>query len=105
MIKAIRFVQAAILTLPFVPSAAGSDGQIYNYREKKDPPVFQLVTLAGGLYIAEGEWGANVGVYIDEDQRQAAVAALETPETLAHHRQMEPPDKSPHPATPECSAN
>jgi integrase len=40
-----------------------------------------------------------------EDQRRAAVAALETSETLAHHRQMEPPDKSPHPATPVCSVN
>jgi glyoxylase-like metal-dependent hydrolase (beta-lactamase superfamily II) len=67
MIKAIRFVLAAILTLPFVPSAAGSDGQIYNFREKKDPPSFELVTLVDGLYIAKGEWGANVGVYIGED--------------------------------------
>jgi excisionase family DNA binding protein len=40
-----------------------------------------------------------------EDQRRAAVAALEMSETLAHHRQMEPPDESPHPATPECSVN
>jgi integrase len=40
-----------------------------------------------------------------EDQRRAAVAALEKPETLAHHRQTEPPDASPRPATPACSVN
>jgi excisionase family DNA binding protein len=40
-----------------------------------------------------------------EDQRRAAVAALEKPEHLAHHRQMEQPDASPPPATPEYSVN
>lgn len=40
-----------------------------------------------------------------EDQRRAAVAALEKPEILANHRQMEQPDASPRPATPVCSVN
>ncbi len=40
-----------------------------------------------------------------EDQRRAAVAALEKPETLAHHRQMEQPDASPRSATPGYSVN
>jgi glyoxylase-like metal-dependent hydrolase (beta-lactamase superfamily II) len=58
---------AVILALQFAPDATAHDGQIFNYREKKDPPPFQLVTLADGLYLAKGEWGANVGVFIGED--------------------------------------
>jgi glyoxylase-like metal-dependent hydrolase (beta-lactamase superfamily II) len=67
MRKAFRVISAAILALQLVPVAIGRDGQIFNYREKKDPPPFQVVTLADGLYLAKGEWGANVGVFIGED--------------------------------------
>jgi glyoxylase-like metal-dependent hydrolase (beta-lactamase superfamily II) len=67
MNRAFQVILAAILTPQFVPAAVCIDSQVYNYNEKKDPPPFQLVTLADGLYVAKGEWGANVGVYIGED--------------------------------------
>ena len=67
MKKAFQFILAAILALQLVPVAVGRDDQIFNYREKKDPPPFQLETLADGLYLAKGEWGANVGAFVGED--------------------------------------
>jgi glyoxylase-like metal-dependent hydrolase (beta-lactamase superfamily II) len=66
MSRAFRILLAAILTLQVVALAAGINGQIYDYREKKDPPPFKFVTLAKGLYLAKGEWGANVGVFVGE---------------------------------------
>jgi glyoxylase-like metal-dependent hydrolase (beta-lactamase superfamily II) len=67
MRRAVQVVFAAILFLQHVPNAVGRDGQLYNYREKKDPPSFQLVNLADGLYLAKGDWGANVGVFVGDD--------------------------------------
>jgi glyoxylase-like metal-dependent hydrolase (beta-lactamase superfamily II) len=66
MRKALQVVLGAILALQPVPSS-GRDNQVFNYREKKDPPPFQLVTLTDGLYLAKGEWGANVGAFVGKD--------------------------------------
>jgi glyoxylase-like metal-dependent hydrolase (beta-lactamase superfamily II) len=67
MNRSFQIVLGAILTLISVFYASGGDGQIFNFKEKKDPPPLQLTKLADGLYFAKGEWGANVGVYIGED--------------------------------------
>ncbi len=67
MKRVFQFIVAAILALELVPAAISRDGQVFDYLKKKDPPPFQLVTLEDGLYLAKGEWGANVGVFIGED--------------------------------------
>jgi len=67
MMRALRFISVAILALVLDPVAIGQDGQIFDYREKKDSPPFEVVTLADGLYLAKGEWGANVGIFVGED--------------------------------------
>jgi cyclase len=67
MNRTIKVMLAAILTFQFAPNASAHDGQIFDYLEKKDPPPFQLVILADGLYLAKGEWGANVGAFVGED--------------------------------------
>jgi glyoxylase-like metal-dependent hydrolase (beta-lactamase superfamily II) len=67
MKKVLHVILAAILAQQLIPDAIGRDCQIFNYREKKDPPHFQFVALADNLYLAKGEWGANVGVFTGED--------------------------------------
>jgi glyoxylase-like metal-dependent hydrolase (beta-lactamase superfamily II) len=41
--------------------------QINNYFSAGDPPALEIVKIGGGIYLAKGEWGANVGFFVGDD--------------------------------------
>jgi cyclase len=60
-----------VLAVMLLPTLAGlvesQTAQVYNYNAKKQPPPLEIVKLENDLYLAKGEWGANVGVFVGED--------------------------------------
>jgi glyoxylase-like metal-dependent hydrolase (beta-lactamase superfamily II) len=47
---------------------AGGRGQVYNYLENPNKPRLEIVKLGGGLYMAKGGWGSNVGFWIANNE-------------------------------------
>lgn len=41
--------------------------QIYNYFTDSQPPVLETMKIGGGIYLAKGEWGANVGFFVGNE--------------------------------------
>jgi len=41
--------------------------QIFNYFTRNEPPALEIASLGGGLYLAKGEWGVNVGFFIGDE--------------------------------------
>jgi len=60
---ALIFICAA----PLPSLAENSGSQVFNYREKKEAPPFQIEKLDTNLYLAKGGWGANVGFLVGDD--------------------------------------
>lgn len=54
---------AALISLG---SPTGSP-QVFNYFEGGRKPTLEIVKMGGGLYLAKGEWGANVGFFVGDD--------------------------------------
>jgi glyoxylase-like metal-dependent hydrolase (beta-lactamase superfamily II) len=67
MRTAFQVVLAAVLATQLAPLAGGREGQIFNYRDKKEQPPLLVATLKENLYLVKGEWGANVGVFVGAD--------------------------------------
>jgi cyclase len=42
--------------------------QVYNYLAHPKPPPLAIIHLGGGLYVAKGDWGSNVGFYVENNQ-------------------------------------
>lgn len=63
----MKSVLAAMLAVPLAAWVECEGGQVFNYREKKEAPAFEIVKLETGLYLAKGEWGANVGFFVGDD--------------------------------------
>jgi len=55
---------AALISLGF---QADNPSQVFNYFTGSPPPALEIVKLGGGLYLAKGEWGANVGFFVGDD--------------------------------------
>jgi glyoxylase-like metal-dependent hydrolase (beta-lactamase superfamily II) len=54
---------AALISLG---SPAGSP-QVFNYFGGGRKPDLEILKMGGGLYLAKGEWGANVGFFVGDD--------------------------------------
>ncbi len=53
---------AAVISLAF---PTGSP-QVFNYFDGGPKPELEIVKMGGGLYLAKGEWGANVGFFVGD---------------------------------------
>jgi cyclase len=47
--------------------STGAAQQVFNYFAKSEPPALEIASLGGGLYLAKGEWGVNVGFLIGDE--------------------------------------
>jgi glyoxylase-like metal-dependent hydrolase (beta-lactamase superfamily II) len=65
--RTARAAIAASAIFLFGP-AIDASGQVYNYLGRHKKPPLEIVKLGGGLYVAEGEWGSNVGFYVANNE-------------------------------------
>ena len=61
MTKRIGCILIITLFLSFTGLSVGVKSQVLNYRTKQKPPPLEIVRVANGIYMAQGEWGSNVG--------------------------------------------
>jgi cyclase len=54
------------IALIFLGSPGGSP-QVFNYFDGGRQPALEILKMGGGLYLAKGEWGANVGFFVGDD--------------------------------------
>jgi cyclase len=59
---------AMTICLSFSGFAFEGKSQVYNYLAKLEPPPLEIAKIGGGLYIAKGEWGSNVGFYVGNNE-------------------------------------
>ncbi|MCX6563530.1 MAG: MBL fold metallo-hydrolase [Candidatus Aminicenantes bacterium] len=62
----IGFLLLCAAALISIGSPSGSS-QVFNYFEGGRKPDLEIVKMGGGLYLAKGEWGANVGFFVGDD--------------------------------------
>jgi cyclase len=68
MSKPARFFLALILYLTFIGARGYEKPQVYNYKAELRTPPLEVVKIRGGIYMAKGEWGGNVGFYVGNDE-------------------------------------
>jgi len=47
--------------------AGGHAQEVFNYLKAGQPPALEIMSLGMGLYLARGDWGANVGFIVGDD--------------------------------------
>jgi cyclase len=61
------FVLNAALALLFLGPQAGKPAQVFNYYTDAKPPSLEIIGIGRDLFLARGDWGANVGFFIGDD--------------------------------------
>jgi glyoxylase-like metal-dependent hydrolase (beta-lactamase superfamily II) len=64
--KTLGFPLLCAAALISLGSQSGSQ-QVFNYFDGGRKPDLEIVKMGGGLYLAKGEWGANVGFFVGDD--------------------------------------
>jgi len=68
MMSAITaFLSSCAAALLFLGPQAEKLPQVFNYFTKSKPPSLEIIGIGRDLYLARGEWGANVGFFVGDD--------------------------------------